>query len=243
MRDQAANHQWSQGIFTCKIESSKWGGQLTELTGAVSDGAVVHLTQESKVICDPLVMHSICMPFGWLSYISTYYYIGKINYTKKIEGICQEVITPNDSTANVLAMLFGSNKAGSGQKQRFDPSLDCIDDRNTIFASVIDLYSKGDTINKRPLQIKFASEVAIDAGGVTRELFSAFWEQAYQLLFEGATLLVPLLHPQSDMSLFPILGKIISHGYLSSGYLPVRIALPSLIGFLLGPNVSIPKQF
>ena len=85
--------------------------------------------------------------------------------------------------------------------------------------------------------------MAIDAGGVTHELFSAFWEQAYQLLFEGATLLIPLLHPQSDMSLFPILGKIISHGYLSSGYLPVRIALPSLIGILLGPNVSIPKQF
>lgn len=116
-------------------------------------------------------------------------------------------------------------------------------DRSTIFASVIDLYSKGDIINECPLQIKFASEMAIDAGGVTREMFSAFWEQAYQLLFDGATLLIPLLHPQSDMSLFPILGKIISHGYLSSGYLPVRIALPSLIGILLGPNVSIIKQF
>ena len=71
-------------------------------------------------------------------------------------------------------------------------------DRSTIFASVIDLYSKGDIINECSLQIKFASEMVIDAGGVTRELFSAFWEQAYQLLFEGATLLIPLLHPQSD---------------------------------------------
>ena len=69
------------------------------------------------------------------------------------------------------------------------------------------------------------------------------WEEAYQKLFEGATLVIPLLHPQSDMAVFPILGKIISHGYLSSGYLPVRIAFPSLIGILLGSTASIPKQF
>jgi len=116
-------------------------------------------------------------------------------------------------------------------------------DRRNLFNNVISLYLEGDILNEYPVQIEFATEMAIDAGGVTREMFSAFWEEAYQKLFEGATLVIPLLHPQSDMGLFNTLGSIISHGYLSCGYLPVRIALPSLIKILLGSTVSIPKKF
>jgi len=46
--------------------------------------------------------------------------------TKKVECICAKVTTPNSSTTIVLAKLFGSNKAGSGQKKCFDPSSDCV---------------------------------------------------------------------------------------------------------------------
>ena len=62
-------------------------------------------------------------------------------------------------------------------------------------------------------------------------------------MFDGATILVPLIHAQTDMGIVPILGKIISHGYLASGYLPVRVSLPSLITLLLGPSANIPRSF
>ena len=67
-------------------------------------------------------------------------------------------------------------------------------------------------------------------------MFSAFWEQAYSEFFEGATLLIPMVNPHMKMSIYPILGRIISHGYLVAGHLPVRIALPTLINMLLGPK-------
>jgi len=62
----------------------------------------------------------------------------------------------------------------------------------------------------------------------------------FKQLFEESNILIHLLHPQSDISLFPTLGRIISHGYL-----PVRIAVPTLIGILLGPTIisSIPKSY
>lgn len=63
-------------------------------------------------------------------------------------------------------------------------------------------------------------------------MFSAFWEKDYQLLFNGSTLLT---HPQKA---FPLIGQIISHGYLVTGILPIRIALN--VGMLLGPTASIP---
>lgn len=57
-----------------------------------------------------------------------------------------------------------------------------------------------------------------------------------------ASLLTPLIHPQTDISVFPILGKILSHGYLLQGFLPLRICLPSLAVMIFGSGVSIPDE-
>ena len=73
-------------------------------------------------------------------------------------------------------------------------------------------------------------------------MFSAFWFDAYVRLFEGAKTLTPLVHPSVDLSIFPIVGRIISHGYLACGYLPVKITLPSFITMVLGPTVAIPSS-
>ena len=67
----------------------------------------------------------------------------------------------------------------------------------------------------------------IDRGGLQRDMNSAFWEQAYKKLFEGATILTLMIHPQTDMSVFAILGRIFSHGYFVAGILPTRIAFPT----------------
>ena len=49
--------------------------------------------------------------------------------------------------------------------------------------------------------------------------------------------MVIIMHAQVDMSVFPILRKILSHGYLSSGFLPLRIAFPTLTALLLGSTM------
>ena len=86
---------------------------------------------------------------------------------------------------------------------------------------------------------KFKDEAAIDAGGVQRDMLSGFWEVAYKKLFEGSSLLTPMVHPQINLTLFPILGHILSHGYLVTGFLPTQIALLTLLSILLGPPVKI----
>jgi len=97
-----------------------------------------------------------------------------------------------------------------------------------------------ETANSFPLRIKFADENAINGGGVYRDMLSGFWEEAYCHLFDGGSLLTPMLHPQMDMTVFPTLGKIISHGYLFSGVLPLRIVLPTLVLLLFG-NTMVQK--
>lgn len=53
--------------------------------------------------------------------------------------------------------------------------------------------------------------------------------------------LTPVVHAQSNLSDFIAPGKILSHGYLLEGYLPVRVAFPSLAAVLLG-QVDIPDK-
>ena len=111
--------------------------------------------------------------------------------------------------------------------------------RENLYSEVLDLYRAGRIVEECPMFIKFKDEAAIDAGGVQRDMLSGFWEEAYKKLFEGSSILTPMIHPQIDLTVFPILGRILSHGYLAAGFLPVRIALPTLLAILLGPPVEI----
>lgn len=114
--------------------------------------------------------------------------------------------------------------------------------RKTIFEDVVDLYSIGEIVGECPIEIKYVTEDAIDDGGVQRDMFSGFWEEAYAKLFEGSNVLIPMVHPHMDMMVFSTLGRILSHGYLVCGHLPVRIALPTLMCMILGPSTKVPVK-
>ena len=112
-------------------------------------------------------------------------------------------------------------------------------DRQFLFRDVIALYRRQEIVNECPIAIMFVDEIAVHRGGVQRDMYSGFWEKAYSLLFDGSILVTPMVHPQTDMSVLPILGRILSHGYLVAEFLPLRIALPTLTAMLLGPLTPI----
>ena len=124
----------------------------------------------------------------------------------------------------------------------FVPGLERIVDRENLYNDVLSMYKEGDIVCEYPLFVKYKGENALDDGGVQRDMFSAFWGDAYINLFEGAKTLVPMVQPGIDIANFSTLGRIISHGYLACGFLPVRIVLPSLISMVLGPSVMIPPS-
>lgn len=114
--------------------------------------------------------------------------------------------------------------------------------RKAVFQDTITLLKKDKVLEEFPLKIKFEDEPALDYGGVCRELFSAFWEQAYLGFFEGSNLLSPCLHANSDMASLPLLGRVLSHGYLVCGFLPVRVAFPCLAAIILSPGVDLSQK-
>ena len=68
-------------------------------------------------------------------------------------------------------------------------------------------------------------------------MFSGFWSCAFEKFIDGSGSLVPATHPTVDMSVFPILGKSLSHGYIACGFVPLHISYPVIAAVLLGPDV------
>ncbi len=117
--------------------------------------------------------------------------------------------------------------------------------RADIFESVISLYSGKDVdslLLEYPLKVQFKGERAVDLGGVCRETYSAFFEEMYRKLFDGNILLSPVVHPQINLSILPKIGTAISHGYVACGVLPIRIAFPALVRFLLGLSAVVSES-
>ena len=115
-------------------------------------------------------------------------------------------------------------------------------DRKNVFQDVMGLFAQDEVLDEYPLRIKFNGELGYDCGGVCRDMFSAYWDEAYQLFFDGSSLLVPALHLNVNMSALPCLGTVLSHGYILCGFLPTRIAFPVLASILLGSTVEIPND-
>ena len=116
--------------------------------------------------------------------------------------------------------------------------------RSELLDDVVTLYQKNQPkiCQEYPFRIKFVSEKAIDAGGVSRDMFSAFFEEMYKVYFDGANLLSPIVHPGMDVEVMSILGAVISHAYIIAGILPIRIAFPTLACCLLGLNTEISSE-
>ena len=111
--------------------------------------------------------------------------------------------------------------------------------RDHLYDDVMDTYKDNalEILKEKDFRIEYEGERAIDTGGVSRDMFSSFWEEVYVKHFDGETLLVPAMHPNTQITTFPISGTIISHGFLASGFLPVRIAFPVIAAVLHGLDI------
>ena len=113
--------------------------------------------------------------------------------------------------------------------------------RATPFNDVLSLYIKDKGL-QYPFQFCFKDERAVDIGGVTRDAFSAFFEEVYVHLFDGTCLLHPAVHASINMATYSVLGGIISHAYLVAGVFPDKVAFPCLVAALLGPECTVPDR-
>jgi len=117
--------------------------------------------------------------------------------------------------------------------------------RSNIFEDVVNLYGKEAVhlLGESPLRLEYHNERALDTGGVKRDVFSAFWEEAVVKLFDGGSAVIPVVTPHSEMMTYSIAGTVLSHGFLEAGFLPLRLAFPVIACAIKGPLTEVPDHY
>lgn len=105
-----------------------------------------------------------------------------------------------------------------------------------MLADLLRYYSKDDVASST-IKVTFTDEQGEDFGGLTQDLFSAFWEQALDMYFKGEEVKVAFALPSNlhrSQSTFEAMGKIFSHGFILTGAIPVQFCESSIMGAFLG---------
>ena len=104
---------------------------------------------------------------------------------------------------------------------------------SSVFTTAMELYRDGQqVIFQCRLNVHFHNENGSDFEGLTREFFTLFWFQCTQQhhSFIGRTERIPTFHnsPRSNISTWHLLGRILTHGFILTGYLPSGFCRSSL---------------
>jgi len=78
-----------------------------------------------------------------------------------------------------------------------------------VLADLLRYYSKDDVASST-IKVTFTDEQGEDSGGLTQDLFAAFWEQALDMYFDGEEVKVPFASPSNlhgSQSTFEAMGK------------------------------------
>ncbi|VDI39265.1 Hypothetical predicted protein [Mytilus galloprovincialis] len=96
--------------------------------------------------------------------------------------------------------------------------------RDNIIEDLINIYTDP-TILQSYLHINVLGEPGSDWGGVSRDIFTSFWNEATALYFKGNDVHVPYLppHKMEEERNFLLMGRILAHSTAILGYIPISI--------------------
>ena len=97
--------------------------------------------------------------------------------------------------------------------------------REKILQKLLQTYKTSPDICSAILTFILEGEQGLDMDSVRREVFTLFWEMAFEKFFEGHTTLVPRVGPDIQDSDYQAIGRAISHSYLLTGIFPMATLL------------------
>ena len=103
--------------------------------------------------------------------------------------------------------------------------------RNQVLQTVLDFYRGSPDLSLR-LRVQFEEERGHDLGGLTKDLFSAFWAEALQIYFKGENACVPFLSSSNRhlaRDIFIPIGRLLEHMIRLTGTMPPQLCRSSIL--------------
>ena len=82
--------------------------------------------------------------------------------------------------------------------------------RATLFEDVLKMYDTQMSTLMLEYPFHINNELGVDGGGLARDMISAFWEEAYSKMFDGALVVVPSMHPEPPFANFALPQLVVS---------------------------------
>ena len=83
-------------------------------------------------------------------------------------------------------------------------------------------------------KFNFEGEFAEDLDGPKRAVYNTFWDEIFQMYFEGCCSVVPRFGPDISDELVCIIGRVALHRYICSGMFPTRISKVFIKAMMFG---------
>ena len=137
------------------------------------------------------------------------------------------ILEPADDEISLI-----TNKR-SAMYDEFSTTQQVLINRENIFSQAIEWYKNDDIITCK-LYVKFENERGEDLDGVTREFFSAFWQEFNKRYSSGAGKNFISLTCSNilDHESIIAIGRILIHGFLVAGYIPIFINTSTLYSIM-----------
>ena len=100
---------------------------------------------------------------------------------------------------------------------------------------------KDPTISDKAVQYIFVDEQGHDAQGVSRDVYSAFWEAFLLKFTDGEGFRIPVLSNELGDTEWEAVGRILLKGYRDHRYFPVSIAPGFFVALCHGENAVTPE--
>nr|XP_054593507.1 uncharacterized protein LOC107372892 isoform X2 [Nothobranchius furzeri] len=137
-----------------------------------------------------------------------------------------ELNLPSDSSSQVSSTT-SSSIAGNPQTMRRASvcRIKVVDDLLAVFTD--------SSIMNVTLKMGFVNEEAVDDAGLSREVYTAFWEHVLEQC-EGEMERVPRLRPDFSEAEWQAVGRIWVKGFLDHGVMPAKLSLAFILACISG---------
>ncbi len=114
--------------------------------------------------------------------------------------------------------------------------------RFDIFTGFINLYGSYPNLTQCEIRVEFDGERGIDGGGLVREAYAICWEALEKLYLEGREhIKVPVSLPRLVSCYFQV-GRILSQGYVLTGYFPLCLSKPVVQTIVSGKHQDVSDE-
>ena len=115
-------------------------------------------------------------------------------------------------------------------------SQDTISIHRSNVQSELISYFMDPKIISSPIKYSFIDEQGADAHGVSREVYSAFWQQFFQSSSVGETERVPVISPDYGRDEWEAVGRILLKGYVDASIYPIQLSYSFSCALIYGES-------